>query len=93
MEMTVPRVRRPIAEDLLDETGAPTALTSALRLVRAFEREGRAVPGARLVGRCNEACAAAFGDFAAPLAERLGARFAIEPQAGWAAGRCEVVAR
>jgi Ribonuclease G/E len=93
LEMTVPRVRRPIAEDLLDEAGAPTALTSALRLIRALEREGRAAPGARLIGRCDAACAAAFAGLAGELAARLGARFGIESPAGWPAGRLEVSAR
>lgn len=93
LEMTVPRVRRPVAEDLLDEAGAPTPLTSALRLVRAIEREGRASPGAQLTGRCDPACAAAFAGLAPALAARLGGRFVIETPAGWPVGGLEVVAR
>jgi Ribonuclease G/E len=93
LEMTVPRVRRPVAEDLLDEAGAPTPRTCALRLVRALEREGRAAPGARLVGRCDAACAAAFSDLAGALAARLGARFSLESPSGWPVGRLEVSAQ
>jgi Ribonuclease G/E len=93
LEMTVPRIRRPVAEDLLDEMGAPTPQTSALRLVRALEREGRASPGARLTGRCDPLCAQAFAAFSPALAARLGARFAIESPAGWPVGRLEVSAR
>jgi Ribonuclease G/E len=89
LEMTVPRQRRPLAEDLLDETGAPTAQTAALRLARMIEREGRAAPGARLTGRCDAATAAAFAVLAPLLADRLGARFSIEPAPEWPRGRLE----
>lgn len=93
LEMTVPRVRRPVAEDLLDEAGAPTPQTNALRLVRALEREGRASPGAQLLGRCDADCAAAFSGWAGALADRLGARFTVESPTGWPAGRIEVSTR
>jgi Ribonuclease G/E len=93
LEMTVPRVRRPVAEDLLDEAGSPTPLTSALRLLRMIEREGRAAPGARLIARCDERCAAAIAPFSDVLAERLGARFSIETPVGWGAGSLEAAAR
>ena len=93
LELTVPRQRRPLAEDLLDETGAPTPLTTALRLARALEREGRAAPGARLIGRCGPAAAAAFAGVAPGLTQRLGARFTIQAQAEWPAGRIEAAAQ
>lgn len=87
LELTVPRRRRPAVERLRG------AQASALRLVRAIEREGRAAPGARLLARCDAATAGAMGDYAPALAERLGARFEVAPQDGWAAGRIEVAAR
>ncbi len=93
LEMTVPRIRRPIAEDLLDEHGAPTARTTALRLVRALEREGRAAPGARLTGLCAPGAATAFNSLSDALAARIGARFALEPRPDWDDGRFEVSVR
>lgn len=93
LEMTVPRVRRPIAEDLLDEAGLPTPLTSALRLLRQLEREGRAAPGGQLTARCDAACSQAFSPYSGALAERIGARFLVETPAGWPVGRLEVAAR
>ena len=93
LEMTVPRVRRPVAEDLLDDAGAPTPLTRALRLARLIEREGRAAPGARLAARCDRACAEAFASLAAGLTDRLGPRFGVETPEGWPDGRLEIVAR
>jgi Ribonuclease G/E len=89
LELIVPRQRRPLAEDLLDDAGRPTSRTSALRLVRALEREGRGSPGGRLIARCDVATAAAFAVLAPALAQKLGARFSIEPQKDWPAGRLE----
>ena len=93
LEMIVPRQRRPVAEDLLDEAGFPTPLTGALRLARLLEREGRAAPGARLLGRCDSATAAAFAAVQGGLTEKLGARFALEAQRDWPAGRIEASSR
>jgi Ribonuclease G/E len=93
LELTVPRQRRPVVEDLLDDDGRPSALTTALALARALEREGRAAPGARLTGRCDPAAAAAFTALAPGLTEKLGARFSIEPRTDWPAGRLEAAAQ
>ena len=91
LEMTVPRQRRPLSEDLLDDSGLPTPLTAALRLARALEREGRASPGARLIGRCDAAAAAAFVAIAPVLTHRIGARFTIEARTDWHAGQIEAL--
>jgi Ribonuclease G/E len=93
LELTVPRLRRPVVEDLLDAAGTPTPLTCALRLARALEREGRVAPGARLTARCDSLTAKAFAGFAPDLTERLGARFTLQPQAEWPAGRIDVSAQ
>jgi Ribonuclease G/E len=92
-ELSLPHRGRPIAEVLLDETGQPTAVTMALRLVRAFEREGRAEPGARLIGRCAPDVAGAITPYMQALTERLGARIEVQPDAGVARSRFEVAAR
>lgn len=90
LEMTVPRRSRPILDRLLDADGQLSARAGALRLARAFEREGRADPGGRLEGRCSPAVAAAFAALEGRLAERLGARFVVTPVDGWANDRLQV---
>ncbi|MET3527951.1 ribonuclease E/G [Phenylobacterium koreense] len=92
MELTVPRRTPPLSDVLCDSTGALSEQTVALRLIRAIENEGAAYPGARL----SASCAAGIATAAAPLAERLadkiGARFAIEPAPGFQRERFEVKA-
>jgi Ribonuclease G/E len=91
LEMIVPRRAPPILDRLLTEVGTPNPRHVARRLARALEREGRADPGGRLVGRCAPAVAEAFlSELDAGVAERLGRRFAIEPQSDWPVDRLEV---
>lgn len=92
LEMTVPRRARPILDRLLDEAGGLSARFGALRLVRAFEREGRADPGGRLAGRCGPAVAEAFAALDAGLADRIGRRFTLSVVADWPNDRLEVSA-
>lgn len=92
LTLTVPRRRRPILDLLLDGQGKPTALTVALRLARALEREGRAVPGGRLTATCAPVVLPAFESLRAALADKLGARFTIEAREGWPVDRIEVSA-
>lgn len=89
MELTVPRRRRPVL-DLLRED---PARTSALRLVRMLEREGRASPGARLTAQCAPEVAEALSIYDAALADRLGRRFTVTPQPGWPVSKLEVSGR
>ena len=63
-----------------------------MRLVRAFEREGRADPGGKLVGRCGAAVAEAFTALDAALAEKIGRRFTVSVAADWPNDRLEVSA-
>lgn len=84
LEMALPRRARPVTERL-----AGPAWT-ARRLARSLEREGRADPGARLVGRCAPAVSAAFAALDAGLADRLGRRYTIEGQPDWPVDRIEV---
>ncbi|MDB5471184.1 MAG: hypothetical protein JWR84_2744 [Caulobacter sp.] len=92
LELTIPRRRPPVLERLLDEGGALSALSAALRLARLIEREGRADPGGRLVARCGPAVADSFKTLQTVMADRLGGRFTLEPQAGWPSDRLEVSA-
>lgn len=90
MEITVPRRTPPLRDLLLDERGAPTDRTLAIRLVRALENEGRAHRGARLSAICTPAVAQAAADLAPKLADRIGGRFVIEPDAARPRERFEV---
>lgn len=92
LELTIPRRRQPALERLLDETGRLTPLSAALRLARMLEREGKADPGGRLVGRCAPAVADSFKSLQGAMADRLGGRFTLESQAGWPTDRLEVTA-
>lgn len=93
LELTIPRRRQPVLERLLDSAGVLSPLTAALRLARLLDREGRAAPGARLLVRCAPSVAEAFAPLNGGMAERLGARFNLEVQAGWPLERLEVVSR
>lgn len=90
LEMIVPRQRRPLSEDLLDEQARLTPAAAAARLARMLEREGRAAPGARLAAMCDAVTAAAFADLAPALANRLGPRFTVEATGNWPRDRLEV---
>ena len=92
-ELSIPHRSRPVAEVLLDERGELSALTVALRLVRALEREGRADPGARLLARCSPDVAQAFAPYMSALTERLGARVEIRPDPAFNRSRFEVATR
>lgn len=89
MEMTIPRRRRPVLEVLRERP----ALTQALALLRALEREGRAQPGARLTAECAPAAAEAARPYESQLADRLGGRFEIMAKDGWPMERLEVSVR
>ena len=92
-ELAIPHRHRPLADILLDDSGAVSSLTVALRLVRAIEREGRADPGARLTARCAPDVAAAIAPYMQPLTERLGARVEIAADPGLIRSRFEVSAQ
>jgi hypothetical protein len=82
LELTIPRRARPAMDILLDETGAPGALTRALGLVRALEREAAADGGGRFEAVASPEVAAAAGPALAQLAARLGARVTVRADAG-----------
>ncbi len=93
LELTVPRRRRSLAERLLDVSGAPTALTLALRLVRAVERESAAAPGARIAAAAAADVMEAASPYLQALTDRFGARIAFRAEEGRPREGFEVSAR
>jgi len=92
LELSLPRRTRPLAEILCREDGALSDRSLAQRLLRRIETEAAAQPGARLAARCAPAVAAAAAAFADGLANRIGARFRIEPDPARARGDLDVAA-
>jgi len=91
-QLATPRRVQPLSERLCDETGALSAASLALRLLRALEREGRADRGARLLARCAPPVAEAALAYARPLTDSLGPRFEIRADSTLPALRYEVSA-
>jgi Ribonuclease G/E len=77
LELTIPRRSRAALEILTDGSGAESAATSALALLRALEREAVADGGARLEAVAAPAIALAAQPFLPRLADRFGARLDI----------------
>jgi Ribonuclease G/E len=90
LELSVPRRTRPCLDLLTDETGAPTPLTLALKLLRNLEREALADGGGRFVGLAREDVIVAARPSLSALTERLGARITLQAQAPGAAAELEV---
>jgi Ribonuclease G/E len=93
LQLTIPRRTRPVVEILCDADGLASPTTTALRLLRGLEREGRADGGARLIGRCAPAAAEATIAYRAELAERLGPRFEIRPDPALRRDQFEIAAQ
>lgn len=81
MELSLPRRSRPLAEILCRDDGALSDRSLAQRLIRRLEAEGAAQPGARLRAACAPAVAATAQPLLAGLADRMGARFVLQPDA------------
>jgi Ribonuclease G/E len=92
LQLVTPRRRRPVAEILCEADSVPSAVTTGLRLLRALEREGRADGGARLVGRCSPAAAAAARPYIGELTDRIGPRFEIRADPALAQDQFEAFA-
>jgi Ribonuclease G/E len=77
LQLVTPRRFRPV-HDILFGTGAsPSPSTTALRMLRALEREGRADGGARLVVECAPGVAEAARPYIGELTDRIGGRYEI----------------
>lgn len=90
MELAIPRRVRPLAEILCGGEGRLTAVSQGLALLRALERAALADPGARLTARAAPDAASAAAAHIEALTARFGARLALEPDPGLAAGRFEI---
>jgi Ribonuclease G/E len=77
MQIVTPRRFRPVQEILFESGGAPSPRTTALRLLRALEREGRADGGARLIAVCAPAVARALTPYMSEMTDRIGGRYEI----------------
>lgn len=84
MEMTIPRRTRPVAEILGEGARMLSDQTLALRMIRRLQDEAAAQGGARFIVRCPAEVARSAEPYAALLAQRIGARFVIQPEAGMA---------
>jgi Ribonuclease G/E len=82
IELSRAQLTRPIANILCDESGGPSAETTALAALRAIERETATARGRRIVARVAAPVAAWLdaGDipWRAALAARIGAHWEIE---------------
>jgi Ribonuclease G/E len=90
MELSLPRRTRPLAEILCRQDGALSDRTLAQRLIRRIEAEAASQPGARLVAKCAPDVAKAAEPLAKLLAEQIGARFSISPDAALPRDRLDV---
>jgi Ribonuclease G/E len=90
LELTVPRRARPALDRLLDETGAVSALTEALNLARALEREAVADGGGRFEALAAQDVAEALKGPLAVLMARFGARLSVRAEPGRARGASQV---
>lgn len=79
MELSIPRRTRPLSEYLQQADGTLSDRTLAQRLIRRFETEGAAQPGARLAAICAPSVAKAADPLVRLLCERMGARFTVNP--------------
>jgi Ribonuclease G/E len=92
LELTIPRRTPPIGDILCAPGGGLSDLTLGLALIRRIEDEAAAQPGARLAARSAPAIAVAAEPYANALAQRIGARFVLRPEADWGRERMEVAA-
>lgn len=93
MELSIPRRTRPLSEYLQQAGDALNDRSLAQRLIRRFESEGAAQPGARLTAVCAPAVAKTAEPLVAALSARMGARFAVTADPARSRDRLEVSAR
>jgi Ribonuclease G/E len=92
LELTVPRRARPALDILTDEDGEVSALTWALAMVRAIEREAAADGGAQLKAVASPPVVEAAAPALALLRERVGERVVLCADPRRARGDYEVAA-
>ena len=79
LELTIPRRSRPALDILAADGGVPTALTQALMLIRALEREAAVDGGGRFEGIAPPEVVEAAGPALALLNARSGGRLTLRP--------------
>lgn len=77
LELAIPRRTRPSVDLLTDETGAASAVTLALKMVRALEREAVVDGGGQFLGRAPADVVEAAGPALAALRARVGERIEL----------------
>ncbi len=94
VELARAQLERPLHEVLNDRDGAPSVETTALALLRAIEREGRAMTGRRIAAQAAPAIVqwleTAPLDWRGALTERIGPRFTLEPALAFPRTRTDV---
>jgi Ribonuclease G/E len=90
LELTVPRRVRPTLDILLDESGVPSVLTTALAVIRALEREALADGGGRFEALAAPDVAEAAGPALTALTARLGGRLLVRGDPGRARAQFEI---
>ncbi len=90
MELSLPRRTQPLLERLCRSDGQLSDRTLAQRLIRRLQAEAEAQPGARLAATCAPEVAAAANRLAGLLANEIGARFVITPNAAYSRDRLDV---
>jgi hypothetical protein len=91
LELTIPRRARPALEILCGEGGAPSAMTSAMALIRALEREAQVDGGGRFEGLASPGVADAAAAALALIIARVGGRVSIRSEPGRPHAAFEVV--
>jgi Ribonuclease G/E len=89
LELTIPRRARPTLDILGEGGGAPSAMTLAMNLIRALEREAQADRGGRFEALGPPEVARAATPALAALTARLGVRLTLRAEPGRTA--CEIV--
>jgi Ribonuclease G/E len=89
-ELALPRRWRPLAEILCDASGARSALSRGLRVLRGLDRAAQAHPGGRLTARAAPDAIAAAEPHMPDLLDRIGARARLLADAGLAPDQFEI---
>jgi Ribonuclease G/E len=89
-ELSLPRTGVPVSERLLDRDGRPSAVTVALRLLRAIE--AAAGPGQQVKAVCAPDVAVIARRLSGRLTDRIGARFTLQADPAKARADVEITA-
>jgi Ribonuclease G/E len=91
LELSIPRHARGALDILLDETGAPSALSTALAAIRGLEREAAADRGGQFEAVVAPDVAEAARPALAALRAKVGGRVRVRPEPGRARSDVQIV--